>query len=107
MGSGIDQLILKSVLDGFAAMAFASSLGWGVAASAIPVGIYQGIWTVVGLFLGNIMAPYQVDAMTVCGGLLLLAIGLRLLKIRQIPVANLLPSLIFAPILVYLIVSIR
>ena len=58
MGNGIDQLILKSVLDGFASMAFASSLGWGVAASVIPVGIYQGIWTVVGLSLGNIMSDY-------------------------------------------------
>lgn len=98
MGNGIDQLTLKSILDGFAAMAFASSLGWGVAASAIPVGIYQGAWTAVGFFLGNIMEPYQVDAMTITGGLLLLGIGLRLLKIKMIPVGNFLPALFFAPI---------
>lgn len=98
MGNGIDQLTLKSVLDGFASMAFASSLGWGVAAAAIPVGIYQGLWTVIGLFLGNIMADYQVDAMTITGGILLLAIGLRLLKIKNIPVGNLLPALFLAPI---------
>jgi uncharacterized membrane protein YqgA involved in biofilm formation len=54
MGTGIDQLVLKSILDFFAAMAFATSLGWGVAASAIPVGIYQGAWTLVGLGLGSI-----------------------------------------------------
>jgi uncharacterized membrane protein YqgA involved in biofilm formation len=102
MGNGIDQLTLKSVLDGFAAMAFASSLGWGVAASAIPVGIYQGAWTVIGLFLGNIMAHYQVDAMTVTGGILLLAIGLRLLKIKNIPVGNLLPALFLAPVVALL-----
>ena len=98
MGNGIDQLTLKSVLDGFAAMAFASSLGWGVAAAAIPVGVYQGIWTVIGLLLGNIMLPYQVDAMTVTGGILLLAIGFRLLKLMNIPVGNLLPALFLAPI---------
>ena len=98
MGNGIDQLTLKSILDGFAAMAFASSLGWGVAASAIPVGIYQGAWTAVGFFLGNIMEPYQVDAMTITGGLLLLGIGLRLLKIKMIQVGNFLPALFFAPI---------
>ena len=98
MGNGIDQLTLKSILDGFAAMAFASSLGWGVAASAIPVGIYQGAWTAVGFFLGNIMDPYQVDAMTITGGLLLLGIGLRLLKIKMIQVGNFLPALFFAPI---------
>lgn len=98
MGNGIDQLTLKSVLDGFASMAFASSLGWGVAASAIPVGIYQGAWTLIGLFLGNIMADYQVDAMTITGGILLLAIGMRLLKIKNIPVGNLLPALFLAPV---------
>ncbi len=99
MGNGIDQLTLKSVLDGFASIAFASSLGWGVAASAIAVGIYQGLWTVMGLFLGNIMADYQVDAMTITGGILLLAIGFRLLKIKNIPVGNLLPALFLAPVL--------
>jgi len=98
MGSGIDQLTLKSILDGFAAMAFASSLGWGVAASALPVGIYQGIWTVIGFFLGNIMSDYQVDAMTITGGLLLLGIGLRLLKIKVIAIGNLLPALFLAPL---------
>ena len=96
MGNGIDQLTLKSILDGFAAMAFASFLGWGVAASAIPVGIYQGAWTAVGFFLGNIMELYQVDAMTITGGLLLLGIGLRLLKIKMIPVGNFLPALFLA-----------
>lgn len=99
MGKGIDQLTLKSILDGFASMAFASSLGWGVAASAISVGFYQGLWTVSGLFLGNIMKDYQVDAMTITGGILLLAIGFRLLKIKDIPVGNLLPALFFAPII--------
>ena len=99
MGKGIDQLTLKSILDGFASMAFASSLGWGVAASAISVGFYQGLWTVSGLFLGNIMKDYQVDAMTITGGILLLAIGFRLLKIKDIPVGNLLPALFFAPLI--------
>ena len=103
MGNGIDQLTLKSILDGFAAMAFASSLGWGVAASAIPVGIYQGAWTAVGFFLGNIMEPYQVDAMTITGGLLLLGIGFRLLKIKMIPVGNFLPALFLAPIFALLL----
>ena len=99
MGNGIDQLTLKSILDGFASMAFASSLGWGVAASAISVGIYQGLWTVSGLFLGNIMKDYQVDAMTITGGILLLGIGFRLLKIKDIPVGNLLPALFLAPLI--------
>lgn len=98
MGTGTDQLILKSSLDFFAAMAFAATLGWGVAASAIPVGIYQGLWTVAGFALGNILADYQIDAMTIVGGLMLLSIGLSLLKIKTIAVGNLLPALALAPI---------
>ncbi|CAN1506821.1 COG1811 Uncharacterized membrane protein, possible Na+ channel or pump [Candidatus Nanopelagicaceae bacterium] len=103
MSEGLDQLILKSSLDFFAAMAFASSLGWGVAASAIPVAIYQGAWTLVGLFLGSVLQPYQIDAMTICGGLMLVGIGLRLLDVKKIAVANLLPALIIAPVIATLL----
>ena len=103
MGTGIDQLILKSTLDFFAAMAFATSLGWGVAASSIPVGIYQGIWTVVGVGLGSILADYQIAGMTICGGLMLLSIALRLLKIKEVAVANLLPALAIAPVFALLV----
>lgn len=100
MSEGLDQLILKSSLDFFAAMAFAASLGWGVAASAIPVGIYQGLWTVAGFALGSVLSDYQVDAMTIVGGLMLLSIGLSLLKIKTIAIGNLLPALAIAPVLV-------
>jgi uncharacterized membrane protein YqgA involved in biofilm formation len=103
MGTGIDQLSLKSILDFFAAIAFAASLGWGVAASAIPVGIYQGIWTLIGFALGSILAQYQIDAMTIVGGLMLLSIGLRLLRVKEIAVGNLLPALAIAPIFVYVL----
>ena len=105
MGTGIDQLSLKSILDFFAAIAFAASLGWGVAASSIPVGIYQGIWTVIGFALGSILAQYQIDAMTIVGGLMLLSIGLRLLRIKEIAVGNLLPALAIAPVFVYVLNS--
>jgi uncharacterized membrane protein YqgA involved in biofilm formation len=100
MSTGTDQLLLKSSLDFFAAMAFSASLGWGVAASVIPVGIYQGAWTLVGLGLGNILEGYQIDAMTIVGGLMLICIGMRLLKIKDIAVGNLLPALFIAPVFV-------
>jgi len=99
MSQGIDQLLLKSSLDFFAAMAFASTLGWGVAASIIPLGIYQGAWTIIGWVAGNVLEQYQIDAMTICGGLMLVGIGLRLLDIKKIAVANLLPALFLAPII--------
>jgi len=100
MSTGTDQLLLKSSLDFFAAIAFSASLGWGVAASVIPVGIYQGAWTLVGLGLGNILEGYQIDAMTIVGGLMLICIGMRLLKIKDIAVGNLLPALFIAPVFV-------
>ncbi len=105
MSTGVDQLLLKSSLDFFAAMAFAASLGWGVAAAAIPVGIYQGAWTLIGLGLGNILSGYQIDAMTITGGLMLVCIGLRLLKVKDIAVGNLLPALFIAPLFVALLHS--
>jgi uncharacterized membrane protein YqgA involved in biofilm formation len=99
MGTGIDQLVLKSTLDGFTSLAFAASLGWGVALSSLPVGIYQFAWTAIGLFLGSILTNYQVSAMTAVGGILLVGIALRLLRIKQIAVGNLLPALALAPLL--------
>jgi uncharacterized membrane protein YqgA involved in biofilm formation len=102
MGTGIDQLVLKSTLDGFAALAFATSLGWGVVLSSIPVGIYQFAWTAIGLFLGAVLADYQVLAMTSVGGILLIGISLRLLRIKTIEIGNLLPALALAPVLALL-----
>jgi uncharacterized membrane protein YqgA involved in biofilm formation len=99
MGTGIDQLVLKSTLDGFTSLAFAASLGWGVALSSLPVGIYQFAWTAIGLFLGSILNNYQISAMTAVGGILLVGIALRLLRIKQIAVGNLLPALALAPLL--------
>ena len=99
MRTGISQLVLKSILDGLGAIAFAASLGWGVALSAIPVGIYQFSWTAIGAVLGSVLPSYQIAAMTTTGGILLLGIAFRLIKIKQVPVGNLLPALFLAPII--------
>lgn len=103
LGRGIDQLALKSVLDGFAALAFASSFGLGVAFSAVSVLVVQGILTVVGVLLGSLVPDAHIAALTVVGGLLLIGIALRLLRIRDIPVGDLLPALAVAPVLVWLV----
>jgi uncharacterized membrane protein YqgA involved in biofilm formation len=99
MGTGIDQIVLKSILDGVISIPFAASLGWGVAVSTLPVGIYQFAWTGVGLFLGSVLPEYQILAMTATGGILLLGISLRVMKIKQVAVGNLLPALFLAPII--------
>ena len=107
LGKGIEQLALKSALDFFASIAFAASLGIGVAFSALAVGIYQGLFTLLGYFLGDVLNDAQVLALTATGGLLLIGVSFRLLKIKQVPVANLLPALFFAPVFVYLVILIR
>jgi uncharacterized membrane protein YqgA involved in biofilm formation len=107
LAKGIEQLALKSSLDFFASIAFAASLGIGVAFSALAVGIYQGLFTLLGFGLGDVLNEPQVIALTVTGGLLLVGVSFRLLKIKQLPVADLLPALFYAPILVALVMAIK
>jgi len=102
LGRGADELYLKAALDGFAAMAFAASFGWGVAASALTVIVVQGGLTVVGVLLDDVLPYAHVAALTAVGGLLLVGVALRLLRVRQIPVTDLLPALVVAPFLVAL-----
>lgn len=99
LGRGIEQLALKSVLDGFASIAFAASLGWGVAASALSVGIVQGVFTVLGAVVGTVLAASAIASITATGGVLLIGVGLRLLGVSRIPVGDLLPALVLAPLL--------
>jgi uncharacterized membrane protein YqgA involved in biofilm formation len=103
LGNGIDQLLLKSTLDFFASIAFAASFGWGVAASILPVGLLQGAFTVLGNYLGDFISPVQIMTINIVGGLLLVGIGINLLRIRHVPVGDLLPALLFGPIIVALI----
>ncbi len=106
LGRGIDQLALKSTLDGFASLAFAASLGWGVAASALSVLVWQGLWTVAAVLMGSLLPAALIASITATGGILLLGVGFRLLQIRQVPVGDLLPALLFAPILTLLVQAI-
>ena len=107
MGDGAEQLVLKSVLDGFAALAFASTFGVGVLLSAGSVLVVQGGLTLVGVFLDTLLPDAHVAALTATGGLLLAGIGLRLLRIREVPVGDMLPALVVAPLLTQLVVALR
>ena len=105
LGQGIEQLATKSILDAFASLAFAASLGWGVALSAIPVGIWQGLVTVLAFTVGAVVSAPLISALTATGGVLLLGVGLRLLQIRQVAVGNMLPALIVTPVLTLIVMS--
>lgn len=107
LGNGADQLILKAALDGFASIAFAASLGWGVAASALAILVVQGGLTVLGALLGSFLPAAHLAALTAAGGLLLVGVALRLLRIRSVPVGDLLPALLVAPLLTQLVVAVR
>nr|WP_218849404.1 DUF554 domain-containing protein [Nocardioides perillae] len=102
LGRGAEQLYLKSALDGFAAIAFAASFGWGVGASVVTILVVQGGLTLVGVGLGDVLPEAHLAAVTAVGGLLLVGVALRLLRIREVPVADLLPALLVAPVLVEL-----
>jgi uncharacterized membrane protein YqgA involved in biofilm formation len=106
LGQGIEQLATKSILDGFASLAFAASLGWGVALSAIPVGLWQGLITVLAFSVGAVVSAPLISALTATGGVLLLGVGFRLLQIRQVAVGNMLPALIVAPLITLVLLSI-
>ncbi|MDR1634637.1 MAG: DUF554 domain-containing protein [Bifidobacteriaceae bacterium] len=103
LGNGAEQLIVKSILDGFAAIAFASTLGVGVLFSIIPLALYQGSLTLLGLGLGEFLSTGQIDALGATGGIILIGLGIRLAAIKKINVADLLPALVFAPVLVWLV----
>lgn len=107
LGRGIDQLALKATLDGFASLAFAASLGWGVAASALSVAVVQSILTLLGALLGGLLPVALVAAVTATGGVLLLGVGLRLLQVKAVPVGDMLPALIAAPALTALVDLLR
>ena len=107
LGRGIDQLALKSVLDGFAALAFASTFGIGVLFSAVSVAVIQGVLTVMGMGLGEFLPEAHISALSATGGVMLAGIGLRLLRIRDVPVGDMLPALIVAPLLTALVVAVR
>jgi uncharacterized membrane protein YqgA involved in biofilm formation len=107
LGQGARQLIVKAVMDGFAATAFAASLGIGVAASVVPLALYQGAWTLVGWAVGSLLSTAQVDALGATGGVILLGLGIRLIGAKRVLVGDLLPALVFAPLLVWLVAALR
>jgi len=101
-----DLLAVKSALDGFAAIPFAASLGPGVLLSVGTVAVVQGGLSAaamaVGGGLGDVsrQTPWVIE-LTATGGVVILGIGLSLLEVKRIRVANLLPSIAIAPLIVW------
>ncbi len=104
LSGDIQLLAVKSVLDGFAAIALASTLGVGVLFSVATIMVYQGgITLLAGLAEGLLTGP-MVAEMTAVGGILLMALAVSsLLAIKAIRSGNLLPGLLVAPLLVWVV----
>jgi uncharacterized membrane protein YqgA involved in biofilm formation len=97
-------LSIKSVLDGIISIAFASTLGMGVAFSALPVLAYQGSISLLAGRLDAIISVSMMNELTATGGILLMGVGIsRILEIKKIRVGNFLPAIVIAPLLVYIL----
>jgi uncharacterized protein len=96
------KLAIKATLDGFAALAFSAALGWGVMLSIGVILVYQGALSLSASAIAPLLRanPQTITELTAVGGLILVAIGLKLLKIRDLRAGNMLPALVLAPALV-------
>jgi len=101
------KLAVKAVLDGFAAMAFATTLGPGVIASVIVILVFQGGISLLAGLSSNIFTEPMIVELTATGGVVLLALGLRLLGLTKIRAANLLPAIFIAPAAVAIMDALR
>jgi len=99
LGGRPNLLAAKSVLDGFASLALAASLGIGVLFSVIPLFIYQGGLTLLAGSLQAVIPDVVVNEVSAAGGLILIGLGITILEIRQLKVLNMLPALVFAGVL--------
>lgn len=93
-------IFLKSVLDGFVSIGFASAMGVGTAFSALAIFLYQGALTLLSVFIHDFVSEQMLAEVTGSGGVLVMMIGLNLVKIREIKTANYLPAIFLSVIFV-------
>lgn len=102
-----DLLTIKSVLDGFTSIALAATLGWGVLLSVAVILVYQGGLALGAASLAGLLSDLQLHEMNAVGGLLILGVGLKLLAIRDVKVADFLPAILAAPLLVAAVIRVK
>ena len=101
LGNPPNLLLLKSMLDGFVSISFAAALGVGVIFSIIPLLILQGGLTLAAASMQNIFTDAVINEVTALGGLLLLGLGINLLDIKKVKVANMLPAMVIVVVIKY------
>ena len=90
----IDLLLIKSGLDGIMSIALTASMGIGVVFSIIPIALYQGSITILAFILGSELSSTVHSMIYAVGGVLILGLGIRILEIKEIPVGNMVPSIL-------------
>lgn len=104
MTGNFEMLTIKAILDGFASIAFASSLGIGVIFSALTILIYQGAISLMSGLFSQYFSEAMVTEMTAVGGLILIAVGLSsLLAVKKIRTGSYLPGLLITPLIVLIL----
>jgi uncharacterized membrane protein YqgA involved in biofilm formation len=98
-----EALATKALLDGFAAIALAATLGWGVSLAAVTILIVQGGISLGANLFDDVLTGEALDAMTSAGGVLIIGISFKLLDLKDVKVGNFLPALVIAPGLVGLV----
>ena len=102
-----DVLVMKGIIDGFTAIILSSTLGIGVAFAAVPVFLYQGIITLfstqISRFVPDELLDFFISEMTATGGLMILAIGLNLIGLTKVRVANLIPGILVVGVVVTIV----
>lgn len=107
LSGNADLLTIKSVLDGFTSMALAAALGWGVLLSLVVILVYQGGLALGASTFATLLSDLQLREMNAVGGLLILGVGLKLLAVRDVKVADFLPAILAAPLLVAAVIRIK
>jgi uncharacterized protein len=103
LAGDIRLLVTKGVMDGVASLTLASALGVGVMLSALPVLVYQGALTLLAGWAQAFLTAAMVAELSAAGGVMMMGIAINLLELRRVRVANMLPALVIAPLLAWLI----
>ena len=100
-------LSLKSALDGFTSIALAASLGWGVLLTIPLILVYQGGLALGASLFAGLLTEAQRGEMNAVGGLLIIGVGLKLLEIKDVKVADYLPAILVSPLLLSVVARVR
>lgn len=101
-GGSPDLLFTKSTMDFFSAILLASAMGVGVLFSSVPLLIFQGAITIIARYAANFFTDDIILGLTNVGGILLIGLGINILGIKKLRIMNMLPSLIFVILLIWL-----